>query len=162
MLPHFRKQEELEARFIEEETQRRIDELVAERVAAEIQKRKSEIEEEVLKRVEEAKRVMERQLVEEMERKQKQQEEEEERKKVSAKFNSFHTKQLTFFCSSSLVIKSELLCDLSSFVSSIDNLLFKWAFKMYFSFLCGGSLPKLLFVKAALQKIDFFATWNLF
>ena len=89
-----RKQEELEARFIEEETQRRIDELVAERVAAELQKRKSEIEEEVLKRVEDAKRVMERQLVEEMERKQKQQEEEEERKKVSAKLFSLHTKQL--------------------------------------------------------------------
>ena len=63
-------------------------------MAAEIQKRKSEIEEEVLKRVEEAKRVMERQLVEEMERKQKQQEEEEERKKVSAKLMSFHTNQL--------------------------------------------------------------------
>ena len=97
MLPHLlysRKQEELEARFIEEETQRRIDELVAERVAAEIQKRKSEIEEEVLKRVEEAKRVMERQLVEEMERKQKQQEEEEERKKVLARFISSHTEQL--------------------------------------------------------------------
>ena len=102
---HCRKQEELEARFIEEETQRRIDELVAERVAAELQKRKSEIEEEVLKRVEDAKRVMERQLVEEMERKQKQQEEEEERKKVSAKLISFHTKQLIssfVFCSSSL------------------------------------------------------------
>lgn len=92
-----RKQEELEARFIEEETQRRIDELVAERVAAEIQKRKVEIEEEVLKRVEEAKRVMERQLVEEMERKQKQQEEEEERKKVSTSFISFHTRQLIQF-----------------------------------------------------------------
>lgn len=89
-----RKQEELEARFIEEETQRRIDELVAERVAAEIQKRKAEIEEEVLKRVEEAKRVMERQLVEEMERKQKQQEEDEERKKVSSIFISSHAKQL--------------------------------------------------------------------
>lgn len=63
-------------------------------MAAEIQKRKAEIEEEVLKRVEEAKRVMERQLVEEMERKQKQQEEEEERKKVSAKFISSHSKQL--------------------------------------------------------------------
>ena len=63
-------------------------------MAAELQKRKSEIEEEVLKRVEEAKRVMERQLVEEMERKQKQQEEEEERKKVSAKFISPRSKQL--------------------------------------------------------------------
>ena len=103
-----RKQEELEARFIEEETQRRIDELVAERVATEIKKRKSEIEEEVLKRVEEAKRVMERQLVEEMERKQKQQEEEEERKKVLAKFISSHTEQLIsvlFFTIVSLFIK---------------------------------------------------------
>ena len=58
--------------------------------------------------------------------------------------------------------KSEVLCDLSSFVSSIDNLLFKWAFKMYFSSYVWWVLPKLLFVKAALQKIDFFATWNLF
>ena len=65
-------------------------------MAAEIQKRKSEIEEEVLKRVEEAKRVMERQLVEEMERKQKQQEEEEERKKVSAKLISFQLMPVLF------------------------------------------------------------------
>lgn len=123
MIPRFdvhtnRKQEELEARFIEEETQRRIDELVAERVAAEIQKRKSEIEEEVLKRVEEAKRVMERQLVEEMERKQKQQEEEEERKKVSAvKFISSHAKQLisNFIFCYSLLLCTVMLC---SFVSN--------------------------------------------
>jgi len=44
-----------------------------------------------LRRVEEAKLVMERQLVEEMERKRKQQEEEEERKQVLAKFSRLAT-----------------------------------------------------------------------
>lgn len=43
--------------MIEEETQKRVEELVAKRVAEELERRKDEIEAEVLRRVEEAKKV---------------------------------------------------------------------------------------------------------
>ena len=52
-----RRQDELEAKLIEEETQKRVEELVAKRVAEELERRKDEIEAEVLRRVEEAKKV---------------------------------------------------------------------------------------------------------
>lgn len=63
-----RRQKELEAKLIEEETAKRIEEMVAKRVEEELEKRKDEIEAEVLRRVEEAKRIMEHQMLEEMER----------------------------------------------------------------------------------------------
>lgn len=62
------RQQEIEEKLIEEETARRVEELVAKRVEEELEKRKDEIEREVLRRVEEAKRIMERQLLEELER----------------------------------------------------------------------------------------------
>lgn len=62
------RQQEIEERLIEEETARRVEELVAKRVEEELEKRKDEIEREVLRRVEEAKRIMEKQLLEELER----------------------------------------------------------------------------------------------
>ena len=52
-----RRQEELEARLVEEETTKRVEELVAKRVQQELERRKDEIEAEVLRRVEEAKKV---------------------------------------------------------------------------------------------------------
>ena len=52
-----RRQDELESRLIEDETQKRVEELVAKRVAEELERRKDEIEAEVLRRVEEAKKV---------------------------------------------------------------------------------------------------------
>ena len=52
-----RRQDELESKLIEEETQKRVEELVAKRVAEELERRKDEIEAEVLRRVEEAKKV---------------------------------------------------------------------------------------------------------
>ena len=52
-----RRQEELEARLVEEETTKRVEELVAKRVQEELERRKDEIEAEVLRRVEEAKKV---------------------------------------------------------------------------------------------------------
>lgn len=52
-----RRQDELQARLIEEETAKRVQELVAKRVQEELEKRKDEIEAEVLRRVEEAKKV---------------------------------------------------------------------------------------------------------
>lgn len=70
-------------RLVEDETTKRVEELVAMRVREELEKRKDEIEAEVLRRVEEAKLLMEEQLVKEMERKRKAQEEEEAKKKVS-------------------------------------------------------------------------------
>lgn len=62
------RQVEIEEKLIEEETARRVEELVAKRVEEELEKRRDEIEREVLRRVEEAKRIMERQLLEELER----------------------------------------------------------------------------------------------
>ncbi|XP_008061681.2 arginine and glutamate-rich protein 1 [Carlito syrichta] len=66
--PPLGRQQEIEEKLIEEETARRVEELVAKRVEEELEKRKDEIEREVLRRVEEAKRIMEKQLLEELER----------------------------------------------------------------------------------------------
>ena len=68
---------------MEEETVKRIEEIVAQRVAEELEKRKDEIEAEVLRRVEEAKQIMERQMLEELERRRKERLEEENRREVS-------------------------------------------------------------------------------
>ena len=65
---HFRRQKELEERLIEEEVAKRVEALVAKRVEEELERRKDEIEAEVLRRVEEAKKIMEKQMLEEMER----------------------------------------------------------------------------------------------
>ena len=61
-----------------------MQQLVDQRVQEELERRKEEIEAEVLRRVEEAKRVMEQQLLEEMERKKQEREEDERRKEVSS------------------------------------------------------------------------------
>lgn len=53
----FRRQDELEARLIEEETAKRVEEELAKRVQQLLYERKDEIEAEVLRRVEEAKKV---------------------------------------------------------------------------------------------------------
>ena len=58
----------MEEKIIEEEVAKRVEELVAKRVEEELEKRKDEIEAEVLRRVEEAKRIMEKQMLEEMEK----------------------------------------------------------------------------------------------
>lgn len=52
-----RRQDELEARLIEEETEKRVEEELAKRVKQLLFERKDEIEAEVLRRVEEAKKV---------------------------------------------------------------------------------------------------------
>ena len=59
----------MEERLIEEEVAKRVEALVAQRVAEELEKRKDEIEAEVLRRVDEAKQEMEKQMLEEMEQK---------------------------------------------------------------------------------------------
>lgn len=79
----FRRQKEQEQKIVEEETVKRIEEMVAQRVAEELEKRKDEIEAEVLRRVEEAKQIMERQMLEELERRRKERLEEENRREVS-------------------------------------------------------------------------------
>lgn len=78
-----RRQKEQEQKIVEEETVKRIEEMVAQRVAEELEKRKDEIEAEVLRRVEEAKQIMERQMLEELERRRKERLEEENRREVS-------------------------------------------------------------------------------
>ena len=80
--PIFRRQKEQEAKIVEEETVKRIEEMVAQRVAEELEKRKDEIEAEVLRRVEEAKQIMEQQMLEELERRRKERLEEEKRREV--------------------------------------------------------------------------------
>merc|ERR1711899_645425 len=54
-----KRQRELEDKNIEEEANKRIEELVAKRVEEELERRREEIEAEVLRRVEEAKKIME-------------------------------------------------------------------------------------------------------
>jgi phage-related minor tail protein len=71
--------------MVEEETAKRIEELVKKRVEEELEKRKEEIEAEVLRRVEEAKKIMEKQMMEEMERRREQQLEEEKKREVRQK-----------------------------------------------------------------------------
>ena len=61
-----------------------MQQLVDQRVQEELERRKEEIEAEVLRRVEEAKRVLEQQLLEELERKKQEREEDERRKEVSS------------------------------------------------------------------------------
>jgi len=82
------RQKELEARTIEVETNKRIEELVARRVEEELERRRDQIEEEVLRRVEEAKKVMEEQMMKELEIKKKEQLEEARKREVF--FKSLH------------------------------------------------------------------------
>ena len=77
-----RRQKEQEQKIVEEETVKRIEDMVAQRVAEELEKRKDEIEAEVLRRVEEAKQIMEQQMLQELERRRKERLEEENRREV--------------------------------------------------------------------------------
>jgi hypothetical protein len=77
-----RRQKELEAKLVEEETAKRIEEMVALRVAEELERRKDEIEAEVLRRVEEAKAAMEKEMMEELQKQKAAQLEEEKRREV--------------------------------------------------------------------------------
>lgn len=63
-----RRQREIEQKLVEEETARRIEVMVQKRVEEELEKRKEEIEADVLRRVEEAKKIMEKEMMEEMEK----------------------------------------------------------------------------------------------
>jgi hypothetical protein len=78
-----RRQKELEVKLVEEETAKRIEEMVAKRVAEELERRKDEIEAEVLRRVEEAKAIMEKEMMEELQRQRLAQLEEERRREVA-------------------------------------------------------------------------------
>jgi len=77
-----KRQKELEDKNIEEEANKRIEELVAKRVEEELERRREEIEAEVLRRVEEAKKIMEAKMMEEMERRKQEQLEEARRREV--------------------------------------------------------------------------------
>lgn len=81
-----RRQKELEEKMIEEEVARRVEELVAKRVEEELEKRKDEIENEVLRRVEEAKHIMEVQMLNELETQRQAEVEAQKRKEVISPF----------------------------------------------------------------------------
>jgi len=81
-----KRQKELEQKNIEEEANKRIEELVAKRVAEELERRREEIEAEVSRRVEEAKRAMEAKMLEDMERQKQEQIEETRRREVRLEF----------------------------------------------------------------------------
>lgn len=68
--------------MVEEVAAKRLEELVARRVEEELEKRREEIEAEVLRRVEEAKRLMEQQMLEELQEKRRQQEEDQKKREV--------------------------------------------------------------------------------
>lgn len=78
----FSRAAEREQKLIEEETAKRVEEMVAKRVEEEIAKRKDEIGTEVLRRVEEAKQIMEKQMLEEFEKKRQEHLEEQQIKEV--------------------------------------------------------------------------------
>lgn len=61
----------MQAKFIEEETQRRIEDVVMKRVEEELAKRKIDVDEEVMRKVEEAKKHVEHHLEGEYERRTK-------------------------------------------------------------------------------------------
>lgn len=77
-----KRQKEAEQKSIEEEANKRIEELVAKRVEEELERRRDEIEAEVLRRVEEAKKIMEAQMLQELERRKEEQLEEARRREV--------------------------------------------------------------------------------
>lgn len=100
-MSNLRRQKEQEQKIIEEETTKRIEEMVAQRVAEELEKRKDEIEAEVLRRVEEAKQIMEQQMLQELERRRKERLEEEKRREVPySAFQSAPASISFYFCSS--------------------------------------------------------------
>lgn len=72
--------------MVEEVAAKRLEELVARRVEEELERRRDEIEAEVLKRVEEAKRLMEQQMLEELQEKRRQQEEDQKKREVGLAF----------------------------------------------------------------------------
>ena len=78
----FRRQKEQDQKTIEDAANKRIEDLVAQRVAEELERRRDEIEAEVLRRVEEAKKIMEAEMVEEMERRKQEQLEDTKRREV--------------------------------------------------------------------------------
>lgn len=67
---------------MEELAARRVEELVARKVEEELERRKDEIEAEVLRRVEEAKHFMEEQMLQELEKKRQEQEEAQRQREV--------------------------------------------------------------------------------
>ena len=79
---NFRRQKEAEQKSIQEEANKRIEEMVSKRVEEELERRRDEIEAEVLRRVEEAKKVLEAQMLEEMEKRKQEQLEEAKRREV--------------------------------------------------------------------------------
>ena len=78
----FRRQKEAEQKSIQDEANKRIEEMVSKRVEEELERRRDEIEAEVLRRVEEAKKVLEAQMLEEMEKRKQEQLEEAKRREV--------------------------------------------------------------------------------
>ena len=84
-----RRQKELEEKLIEEEVARRVEELVAKRVEEELEKRKEEIEAEVLRRVEEAKKIMELQMLNELETQRQAELEAQKKKEVNSFLPTF-------------------------------------------------------------------------
>ncbi|RXG70485.1 hypothetical protein Avbf_04379 [Armadillidium vulgare] len=81
-LERIRRQKEAEQKMVEEVAAKRLEELVNKRVEEELEKRKDEIEAEVLRRVEEAKRIMEQQMLEELQEKRRKQEEDQKKREV--------------------------------------------------------------------------------
>ena len=82
MLYILRRQKEAEQKSIQDEANKRIEEMVSKRVEEELERRRDEIEAEVLRRVEEAKKVLEAQMLEEMEKRKQEQLEEAKRREV--------------------------------------------------------------------------------
>jgi len=81
----------MQAKFIEEETQRRIEDVVMKRVEEELAKRKIDVDEEVMRKVEEAKKHVEHHLEGEYERRTKEIAEQFKLKEVRILILFFHS-----------------------------------------------------------------------
>ena len=97
----------MQAKFIEEETQRRIEDIVMKRVEEELAKRKIDVDEEVMRKVEEAKKHVEHHLEGEYERRTKEIAEQFKGKEVRTRFqwsSNKSYKHAYHFCVSTLAL----------------------------------------------------------
>lgn len=117
--------------MVEEVAAKRLEELVARRVEEELERRRDEIEAEVLRRVEEAKRLMEQQMLEELQEKRRQQE--EDRRKQEVELPSLG------FTGDFLLALLSLICRSSSVQISREGLLYS-APNITFSMGCSNGL----------------------
>ena len=87
----------MEDQLIEEEVSKRVEKLVAERVAEQLESRSEEIELEVLKRVEAAKKILEKEMLSELQRKKEKELQLQQQKEVFYLHPDFSSQYLSLW-----------------------------------------------------------------